>query len=411
MLDNPQWTPAQPLRLVTADDEPEGATLVWDYSFSNWHTEECDPATLPPRCWLYGRHYLQSALSATIADGAMSKSVLALTEAIAIVTGRALLGVQPSEPEIWKGEILPREVFYYNAEEPLDEIKRRVCAICQHFGIDRGELKHFTAVSGHDFPFIIGSARNGSVEFNKLNLECIESSNFDAVILDPFVSIHECPENDNNLIDAVVKRLGRLAKARATSIEVVHHSRKVAGEISGSDARGASALFDGVRALRTLNPMSESEAQRARVDDRRWYFRVDGGKANYSAPGAGSMWLQRKSVLLPNGDDVGVVVPWKAPGPLDAITPQQERQVCDLIRGGNYRVDPRAPGWVGNVVGEVLDVDVESESNREQIKAILKQWFVNGVLKKVEQRDKRRHVTLVVEPGNGKKVKVPTSCK
>jgi AAA domain len=403
------------------DDEP---TNIWDHSFESWGT--VDPAKIPPRRWIYDKHYLEGALSATIADGAGGKSILALTEAIAIVTGRPLLGVTPAKPEIWDGEIYHREVVYYNAEESLDEIKRRVCAICQHFRIDQRELGgnylddatgkvvrvgKLTVVSGHDFPFVVGIARNGSVEFNTNNLECLEhSDSVNVVILDPFVSIHQCPENDNNLIDAVVKRLGRVAATPPIkSIELAHHSRKVSGEISGADARGASALFDGVRALRTLNPMSQSEAERSRVDDRHWYFRINGGKANYSAPGSDSMWLQHKSVLLPNGDDMGVVIPWKAPGPLDDVTPQQEKQVCDLIRGGDYRVDSQASQWVGNVVGQVLDVDVETEASREQIKAILKQWFASGVLKKVERRSRGRHLALVVEPGKAKKVKIPTA--
>src|SRR5262249_48277894 len=67
------------------------APNIWDFEFHQW--DKCDPAKIEPRNWIYGKHYLAGAVSATIADGAVGKSILELTEAIAIVTGRPLLGV------------------------------------------------------------------------------------------------------------------------------------------------------------------------------------------------------------------------------------------------------------------------------------------------------------------------------
>ena len=54
-----------------------------------------DPATIPRRQWVYGHHLIRRFLSTTVAPGAVGKSSLTMVEAIAMATGRALLGTPP----------------------------------------------------------------------------------------------------------------------------------------------------------------------------------------------------------------------------------------------------------------------------------------------------------------------------
>ena len=415
---NKMHAPFKPTLVTEQDDDAADEKWLWNSAFDKW--QDLDPAKLEPRRWLYGRHYLEGAVSATIADGGVGKSTLALTEAIAMVTGRPLLGITPNkEPTGWDdGSVRDRyEVLYYNAEESLDEIKRRVLAICQHFEIDPRELKQpysenpwraaaeLLIISGHDYPLVLAApGSEGGIAFDDHNLEYLETYDGDAIILDPFVSIHQCPENDNSMIDAIVKRLARVASTPAVkAIELVHHARKPAQggsiEISAADARGASALSDGVRSLRMLNRMTEREAKQAKVDNPRNYFRVDNGKANYAAPQESSLWFRHQSIILPNGDDVGIVVPWHFPGAFDGVTADHVRKVRDLVRGSQYRADPRADEWIGRAVAEVLDLDVDDEGDLKRIKIILNTWLKKGVLRKVERRDDTRHLFVFVEPG------------
>jgi hypothetical protein len=378
---------------------------IWDACFWAWSAS--DKAAVKPRGWIYGQHYLEGAVSMTVGDGGVGKSILVLTEAIAIVTGIPLLGVTPAPAKSWNGEVSPHNVFYYNAEESLAEIKRRIYAICQHYDIAFERIQYRLSVaSGHDYPLVIGSTdKHGGVEFNRHNLEYLEGFDGNVMIFDPFISIHQMPENNNTMIDSVVKRLARLATTPTVkAIALVHHSRKTSGEITGADARGASASPDGVRTVRVLNRMSMAEAQRSKVDERRRYFRLTDDKANYTAMSSASTWLQHTSVTLPdNGDVVGVVVPWSECGVLDAVTPAQAKQIFDLARGNDYRVDPRADNWIGNIVADVLGLDVESEADRKSIKIILDAWYTNQMLRKVERRDRRRHLILVAEPGKSRK--------
>src|SRR5262249_40610760 len=54
-----------------------------------------DPAKMPRRSWIYGRHYIRKFTSATIAPGGLAKTSLVLVEAIAIAFKRPLLGIMP----------------------------------------------------------------------------------------------------------------------------------------------------------------------------------------------------------------------------------------------------------------------------------------------------------------------------
>ena len=56
-----------------------------------------DPKTLPRREWVYGNHLIRKFGSATFAPAGIGKTSLLIVEALAKVTGRALLGVTPKQ--------------------------------------------------------------------------------------------------------------------------------------------------------------------------------------------------------------------------------------------------------------------------------------------------------------------------
>jgi hypothetical protein len=133
-------------------------------------------------------------------------------------------------------------------------------------------------------------------------------------------------------MDHIVRRFARLADVHDCAIELSHHVRKLAqgsAEYTAEDLRGASAIRDAVRALRILNLMSKPDADAAGLDEfeRLTRFRIDRGKGNNSAPARSATWRQFVSVRLPNGDDVGVVVPWDFPGAGGA--PSDEKTAAD----------------------------------------------------------------------------------
>jgi hypothetical protein len=108
-----------------------------------------EPSSIPRREFLYGFHLIRKFTSAKFAAGGVGKSILALTEAIAMATGRPVLGIRPRQR---------CRVWYWNGEDPRDETDRRIAAICLHFGIAASELEGWLFVdSGRDQKIIIAA--------------------------------------------------------------------------------------------------------------------------------------------------------------------------------------------------------------------------------------------------------------
>ena len=76
-------------------------------------------------------------------------------ESIAIATDRPILGVKPKRRE---------RTVYFCAEDPADEIKRRVLAICQHFQIPQSELVDWLFIaSGRDQDVTLAYGLDGEI--------------------------------------------------------------------------------------------------------------------------------------------------------------------------------------------------------------------------------------------------------
>jgi hypothetical protein len=348
---------------------------------------------LPRRDFVYGKHYLRGAVGVTIADGGIGKSAFVLCECIAMATGKNLLGVAVPKP---------LSVLYASLEDTPDEMKRRVWAICREYGIDpKTELGNFRYQCGSDHPIVVASMERGCLVIAENFAEQFTFYGYDVVVFDPFVKTHRVNENDNSAIDAVVSEFAKLAAVAEVAVELVHHVRKPAAgaqiESGVADSRGASALVNGARSVRVLNPMTEQEAQQAGVENRRMYFRANDGKANYGSL-EGATWYQHAPDDLPNGDNVAAVKPWKFPSAFDGVTTSHMTQVRSLAADGEYRADPQSPLWIGEAVAEVLGLDVTDHKRR--IKSLLKAWIESGVLKVEQRKDANRKVRMHVVPGD-----------
>jgi AAA domain len=224
---------------------------------------------------------------------------------------------------------------------------------------------------------------------------------FDVLVVDPFVSVHQCAENDNNAIDLVAKTFGRIAGAAKCAVELVHHTRKTGGqEITAEDGRGASALGFAARLVRVLNPMSKDEAEKSGVGERRgFYFRSDNGKANLVPPSTKATWYELRSIPLGNGDELGVVTPWQWPDAFAGVTVTDLRAVQARVAQGRWRENCRAANWIGNAVAEVLKLNPKNKGQRAKINAMLQVWIKNGMFVIVEGKDERRETRSFVEVG------------
>ena len=364
-----------------------------------------DPTTIPPRERLYGNHIVRKFCSATLLASGVGKTLLLILEQIAMGLNRPLLGIQPRQR---------CRTWYWNGEDPRDEIERQIAAACLHYKIDPRELEDgwFYFNSGRDTEIIIASETNNGTKIADPVVDAliaeIRDKKIDVLRIDPFVSCHRVTENDNNAIDAVAKKWNEIADATNIAIELSHHTRKTYGiEITVEDGRGASALLAAVRVARTLNPMSEKEAEEVGITVRRRYFRVENGKTNLSAPPERADWYHIASVELGNGnavregDSIGVVTQWHWPDLMAGMTAADFDKVAAVIKSDHWRKDVQAKQWVGHAVATALELNITNKQDRAKIRTAIETWLKSKTLVVVKGEDEKRMMREFVVVGEG----------
>src|SRR5258708_1103737 len=319
-----------------------------------------EPEKIPKRDFLYGRRLLRKFLTATVAPGGVGKSTLEITEALAMVTGRPLLGVRVDAP---------LKVWFYNLEDPAEEIARRIQATAKQYFLGRDDIGDRLFVScGREQPLVIAETppRSSSVIcrpiVDSLVAQLIEHR-IDVLIVDPFVSCHKVEENDNNAIDMVAKEWGRVADLANCAIELVHHTRKGEQEVTTESARGAKPLTNAGRFVRVVTRM---------------------GRGNGRGAGGG-------------GDSVGVVTTWEWPDPLVGVTGRDFDKVAAVIRAGKWRADVQAKLWVGHAVAQAMRLDLDKKADKTKVKGLIEIWVKSGALLIVEGQHDKRNPRSIVE--------------
>lgn len=365
-----------------------------------------DPATLKTRQWVYGRSIQRGHVRAILAPGAAGKTILSVGEALAMATGRNLLG-----QEVPGG---PKRVWLWNLEDDGEELARIIQAACKHWSIGpehiRDRLFVDSALEGAILKLATSTNSTGLV-INRplvtgLTEELIERG-IDYLHVDPFVSSHAANENDNMEIDAIAKEWAMVAKNAKAGVGLAHHvSKSGAADVNALSGRGAVALINACRSVLVLNRMGEDEAKRYGIEDekRRRYFRTYDDKNNRAPPSDASDWFQMVSVSLGNGvnddgDNMGVVVPWSPPDAFEGITVDHLQRVQAAIGAGEYKAHHSATDWAGNAVADVLGLSVAAKGDKARISQMLAAWIENDVLRVEERKDANRQIKKFVVVG------------
>lgn len=359
-----------------------------------------DPALIPQRRFLFGQHASRGFVSLTVAAGGTGKTALALTEALAVASGRDRLN---------QGIREPGAVWYLGLEDPLEEYERRLAAAALHYGIGPDDLQCGLYLdSGREQDFVIVREVRAGLEILEPVVAAIIANvrrhSIRLIIVDPFIGCHAVGESDNVKIEKVARQWARIAQETDCAVELIHHVKKgTAGqEASADDSRGATALVNAARSVRVLSPMSKDEASRANVLERRRFFKVGAVKSNLSLVSDEATWRQMVSVPLGNGqpgDTIGVVEPWKFPSVLEGLSPSDLLAVQRRVSQGQWRESAQAQDWVGRPIAEVLDLDVDEDVDKKRVKAAIKIWIKSGALRVVERPDKSRQPRNFVEVG------------
>ncbi len=290
-----------------------------------------DPAAIEPRPWIASGYFLRKHVTTLIGPGGISKSSLVLAYMVALGLGREFHSMQPMRAF---------RSMVYNAEDDAEEQRRRLTATLVSFGTTPPAIRGMIARTG---PSKVGTLFQRDPETGEvvptaamMRLEqLVIQHSIDILFVDPLAELHTCDENDNTAMRAIVAAFRELAQRCSIAVCIVHHTRKGIATPGDPDmGRGASAIIGASRVVLTLTGMTSEEADAFGLPEhaRKHFFRVDGGKANYSSV-TDAEWFERSIYTLENGDTVAVPVPW-AP-PLDRPSLEIRFRVEAMIRRGS----------------------------------------------------------------------------
>jgi hypothetical protein len=402
------------LKVPGAEAKPEAKEPEFDFKPYVW----TDPTTIPLRPWVYGS-LMRGIMVLTGAPGGLGKSSLTVVEALAMVTGKPLLGVEPA------GLL---RVAICNLEETRHEMMRKVQAAAKHYNISADDIGDRLFVNDKSTKLVMAVMdRNGLRIVRPVVerlVERLKEWKIDVLIVDPFVSTNRAPENDNNAQDEIAKEWGAIAERCNCAAHLVDHTRKLGldGEVTAESVRGGKAKVDASRATRVLNRMTQSQGDETGVKNHKLYFRAYIDKDNYAPPAEKSDWYKLESVSLDNDPDavmfqgarcakddkVGVVIPWKYPSAFEGLNGKDFEKVAAALRGGKWRAYPTADAWAGYEVGRVLRIDTGTRAGKARVNRMLKRWIAAGSLQIVKRQDEhgdeRPFIDVASDLGDGDEV-------
>lgn len=361
-----------------------------------------DPQLIPKRRWIYDTAYIRSYISVLASQGGVGKTSMQIVEALAIASGKPLLGETVHERT---------SVWLINLEDPIEEAQRRIAAAMQHYDITPEDIEgRFFVDAGRDVQIKFAmQSRDGIItneDMVQYMSDKIEQHNIGMVFIDPWVGANDINENDNVAMNAAVSAARWVCDKTDCGMVLTHHIRKANGEDATVDhVRGAGSLISAARAARVVNKVSQEEAMKLGVSEHEalGIFRVDDGKSNLAPPAEKAVYRRMSGVKLPNGEFIGVAVPFKMPELFDNVTAKHAVQAQRLIGSAAERQEPMrasmmAKAWAGNAVATVLDLDMDKKHEKAKVKAILQKWIDTDVLRYEEFPDKRagRDVKCVV---------------
>lgn len=369
------------------------------------------PSTLPRQQFLYGFELQRGHVSALIAPGAAGKSTYTMARAICMASG-----IGRFKQKVWNG---PHRVWLWNLEDKRLHLERMYAAFALHYGLPDDAIADRLFIDsavrnapgeGDYEPQILklaGPCEQGGFTVYKPNVQAliseIKARQIDHLDVDPFVSSHGVPENDNGAIDDVAKEWAYIAAEGNCSISLAHHIKKIEGrDATALDARGASSLLNACRSGLVINRMSPEQADACGVPmrERKLFFSMIDGKNNRAPPPSKVDWFRLIGVGLGNADvgcpgpedNVATVAPFTAPSQWGGFTARQLSWVQDRIAEAgveNCRAHSASPKWVGFVIGDALDIPLVRGQNgavdkcegKSKIVTMLSAWIENDVVR------------------------------
>ena len=344
---NDNTTPSDKRVIPAGSVGDETGTIdIGQFDFAN------QPKTPFKRRPLHGSDLYRGEITVLSSAGGSSKTTWALAMAVALTTGRPLLGQQPPRP---------LKVFIANVEDQRGETLMRLSAVLDHHQIPRSTLDHRVFVLGSEQAqsLVLTEVASGNGR-ERLRPEgfahlssLIEMAKCDVVILDPLISLIPYGLNDGGIMSTVATELKQIAETLDCAIMLVAHTRKGSNaQTDGADATaGSSQIINRARVGLGLMTMSAAEATTHGVfPGEEWrYKKLINTKANL-APMQGERWIEIVSIgagnatpEYPDADNVAVAIPYSVNAATTSwITPQIQRDALGAVARG-FNGNPLSP--------------------------------------------------------------------
>jgi hypothetical protein len=360
-------------------------------------------AVIPPRNWLLGTTWCRKFPSGLFAPGGVGKTSMRIAQAIAVTTMKPITG-----------EFVHRrcKLLYISLEDDIEELMRRIRACLLHHNLEYPEGWLYFCAPGRR------SGKLVSKELMKADLvhymeSAVIEHGIDVIVIDPLVKAHGVEENSNTDMDAVLAIIADLSIAADIVVDFLHHTSKGTMEAGNVDkARGASAIKDGGRLMKSLTVMSPEEAKVFGItneEDRKSLVRYDNGKVNI-VKAERAKWFKLVDVELgngnedyPSGDRVQAIEVWEPPDAFEGLTNFTCNTILNEIEAHWDAGTPRSAENTGQNQAWMV---VAKTANKDEASAkrIIRKWLETGVLLKDTYKDeKQRKDRLGVRVDNSKR--------
>lgn len=226
---------------------------------------------------------IAGTVGSLVAQGGAGKSWLALQIAVGVAGG-------PDLAEI--GIPAHGRVVYLPAEDPRSALAHRFHALAGHLD---PEARRTVSNNLTVLPLMGHQVNIGDAAWADALERVCDSARL--AIVDTLRRFHIEDENASGPMAQLLGVMEGICERTGASILFLHHTAKSAA-LNGAGgeqqaARGSSVLVDNIRGGQwNLLGMSETEAERHKVDDRRRFVRLVQAKANFGPP-IPDKWLER----------------------------------------------------------------------------------------------------------------------
>jgi hypothetical protein len=308
----PPLADAEIINIARGKEGIEPDAPAWAPPTITIYGADFDAAKIPQRRWLLGRRRSIGELTVDVGPPGVNKSTLLLTDAVAIATGRKILGDEVHECGA---------VRFLAGEDARRDVESRLAGILARYNIAPTELAgrlQVVYLTEHD-------ARTYCLAQMIDDLAVLNTSMFDwlreapgilATFIDPILAWHRLIENSNEAMQVMSSSLRAFALRANQHVGIDHHVTKASMYDSEAHVgnlaavRGGGSLAADARWAFTVARLKTDTAETYGIPEaeNKRYRRLDPLKASYGADDDTLRLLRVESVPIANGESVGVLV-------------------------------------------------------------------------------------------------------